>query len=543
MRALITALRHAAGLPAVALALVLCVGACAGGSSDADTTTSQPPPTISPTTTTLPEPEPIGPSVVEVNEPVLVSNQDGVFLIENDGAVIQLVAGPVADAVSDGHGGLVFQVVRGRLALAGYQGDPIPGDSTIIWWVPAGSSTPRELLVPSPGTGHSLSLHDAFTLGDSFGVVYQRHEGSIPFEDMRDSLRVYDHQTKAIVDALSVRGWEWNVDAASAGGDLVAATEFTLYGGGCRLFALDGSSVSRPGVPEMTDACDVEGSSCPTMCALSDDGSRVVFLDSAANSPAWDIVLRTVEDGVEIGRSRIEVGGALRPHRVDVAGDLVLVNQLAEDWTHRTAFVGDMRVPGIGPAELPVSGRARFAAGGIDIDGPITIDSLLAQRAGEMDMLSLRPNGLGIATFGEPAGEVRRRLEGLLGPPSSDSFIEGFDYHDLWWEAIGLRARFTTRDFHRTDGVEHFVGWGYAPPGGPVLETDEGITIGDSYDTLIAAHGDEVVASGYEDECRIGWFAVIEGEPGTGRIVVLLSGEQDTPGTVGSLEAGAGMGC
>ncbi len=504
--------------------------------------------TILAPTTRVRAAQPTRPPTVEITQPVLVSNQDGVFLIEAGGEVTQLVVGSVADGVSDGHGGLLFQVVRGRLALAGYQGDPIPGDVTVIWWIPAGSSTPQELLVPSPGLGHSLSLHDAFRLGDSFGVVYQRHEGSVPFEDMRDSLRVYDHATKTIVEILWVGGWEWNVDAASAGGDLVTATEFTLYGGGCRLLGFDGSPTSRPGVPEVEDAClGEELSRCPTMCALSDDGSRVAFLDSPSNSSAsraWNIVLRTVEDGAEIGRSRFEVEDMVRPGRVDVAGDLVLVNQLAGDWTHRTAFLWDMRVPELGPVEVPISGRARFVAGDVAIDGPITIGSLLARRAATTGVLSLRPDGLGSATFGDPAGDVRPMLEGLLGPPTADEFLEGFEYHDLWWDPIGLRVRFTARNVYRTDGVEHFAGWRYATPGAPALTTDEGVTIGDTYETLIAAHSDEVAASGYEDGCAIGWFVVIEGEPGTGSMLVLLSGAEDTtPGTISTLRAGAGTGC
>lgn len=45
---------------------------------------------------------------------VLVTNDDGVFLIDTEGEITRLVKGRVAYAVDDTRGGLLFQVERGR---------------------------------------------------------------------------------------------------------------------------------------------------------------------------------------------------------------------------------------------------------------------------------------------------------------------------------------------------------------------------------------------------------------------------------------------
>ena len=120
----------------------------------------------------------------EFGGPVLVVSNYGVCQISPDGTATLLVDGAVAYAVDDTQGGLVFQLERGRA------GGVAPGDrSTVIWWVPQGASAPQELLVPTPGSGHRLTLHDVYATGDGFAILYTRHEGSIPDVDMIDTLR------------------------------------------------------------------------------------------------------------------------------------------------------------------------------------------------------------------------------------------------------------------------------------------------------------------------------------------------------------------
>jgi len=145
-----------------ATALLLVVSACSGDEESVETSntpsstapaatvsSTDPPPRPSTTTSTTSTAAPVVP-VAGIGETVLVTADDGVYQIDAEGDVTLLVAGRVAYAVDDTQGGLLYQVDRGR------NWDQQAGRSTIVWWIPNGASTPKQLLVPTPGAGHPL---------------------------------------------------------------------------------------------------------------------------------------------------------------------------------------------------------------------------------------------------------------------------------------------------------------------------------------------------------------------------------------------------
>ncbi len=350
-----------------------------------------------------------GPPHMSLEQPVLVANGEGVFEIDTDGATRQMVDGPVAYAVDDTRGGLLFQIDRGR-DWEDFFGDPTPGRSTVLWWIPRGSATPQALLVPTPGAGHSLSLYDTFATEESFAVVYLRHEGEEPPFDgnMADTLRVYDVATEIVTELYRVRGWEWNLDWVSAGAGLISATETTLYGGGCRLLdATTGELVSRSGFPSTTDECVfAEGAVCPTRCALSDEAGRVAYVLARQHDDVeCPIAVADVATGTAVGRFTVPAVEGGCPLDLEIADNQILVNRGWDERLDEPALLVDLADTDSGPRELPIAGRAQFVTSPVDIAAPV---AATVPVAGAADYYRYGENGL----FRVEAGVETKLIDG-----------------------------------------------------------------------------------------------------------------------------------
>jgi hypothetical protein len=336
-------------------------------------------PTVS--TTPLPTVTALERGGVQLEQPIVIVNNDGVVQINSDGTITPLVTGPVAYAVDDTRGGLLFQIERGRQVFAGYQGEPPPGDPTIIWWIPKGASAPQALLVPTPGEGQYLSLHDAYATGDSFAVVYERHEGTVPFDtddgapaDMADTLRVYDAATGIVAEVYRTRGYEWSLAHVNGGGGLLSATEVQILGEGCRLLdGATGESVTRPGFPAATPTCFDETTDCASSCALSSDATLVAYdYWRQVNGLEWDILVAETATGTEVARFSVPVAGRWGPAEIDVHDDQLLLNRAWEGIYDSPALLVDLTDPHKERIELPVAGRARFVTQVVEIAAPVS---------------------------------------------------------------------------------------------------------------------------------------------------------------------------
>ncbi len=481
-------------------------------SSSTTTPTTEPAATsttpVATTTTTSTTTIPVTTTTLEVpllEQPVLIVNSSGVYQVGVDRTITQLVTGPVAYAVDDAQGGLLLQVERGRRVFAGFEGEPPSGRPTIIWWIPAGTSSPQELLVPTPGSGHYLSLHDAFAVGESFAVVYERHEGTVPFNtsdgrtaDMADTLRVFDVASGSVTQLYRVRGYEWNLTDITAASGLVSATEVQHSGSGCRLLdATTGELVTFPGFPSATPDCFDETTQCAISCALSVDAGNVAYDWVRYNdeSADWEIGVADLATGREGSRFLMQGEGQSTPE-LDLYGDLVLLNRTrqglfnrAEEEYEDAALLVDTNDLDSPPVELPIAGRARFVTQPVDVAAPVSIPGLT----------HLRADGIGALDFGDPTDLVVQTLVQEFGEPSSEEgYVPGgHPLRYLRWEGIGLTVRLSDY-FFREDGLEHLAGWSVWGQS-PLLTTAEGIGIGSTLSDLEAAYPDRVVLEAFCD--------------------------------------------
>ncbi len=340
-------------------------------------------PTTPPPTTATTEPTTTTTTTTTTAAPadgtVLVANEQGVYLIDPEGAVATLITGEVASAVDDTRGGLLYQTRKGR------NWENHDDWSTVVWWIAKGRSAPSALLVPDPGTDHELTLHDTYRTDTGF-VVYTRHEGDTPFEHpptMHDRLRSYDVDTREVVELYRVRGYEWQLEQASAGGGLITATEIQMDGWGCILIDDAGNRVALPGVPTSPSCFEDDSFLCPHFCSLCGDGTRAASIDPQAPSAEGDhvIVVRDTASGTELARvtwrGPRDEGIYEEPFALSLEGGYLIVNESFDLSTSVGAFgnarIFDLNLDDEDPRRLPIWGWARLVQAPIDIAEPVTL--------------------------------------------------------------------------------------------------------------------------------------------------------------------------
>ena len=136
--------------------------------------------------------------------------------------------------------------------------------------------------------------------------------------------------------------------------------------------------------------------------------------------------------------------------------------------------------------------------------------------------ITLRANGLGVVSFGEPAEDAMATMASVLGPPDREVVVDPVAEQDPMpygyaaeryfrlsgWDGPGLYLVFSDSNYYRDDGVPHFVGWGVTRPG---LETEVGIGVGSRVADLVGAYGDNVtLPDSFLDECAGGWTFRVE---------------------------------
>jgi hypothetical protein len=429
---------------------------------------------------------------------VLVTNDDGVFLIDTEGEISQLVKGRVAYAVDDTRGGLLFQVERGRNWSLSFGGPHERSQETVVWWVPTGSSAAQELLVPTPGAGHWLSLHDAYRTGnESFSVLYTRSEGSVPFEDAWENLRIFDRSTGEAREVATVGGWEFDFIDVSVNGGVIAGTSDCWVGGiECILFTMDGEHVTPAGPPTGHECREHGAGRCDYSCVVSADGSQVAFLETPIfdGEPVGEtsVVVRELESGLEAARRAV---GFDVPWNwsLDFAGNLVLVNHRTEYPNLREVFAGALLIDlsDGSMTEVSVAGRARFATSPLDIGGPVVPPTTAA--------IQLRADGLGIVDFGDPVEEAVAVLTAVLGSPDRNYDSEGTPTEAdriVAWETLALQ-------FYPLPEVPSGPALIYYFTGSPEFATVEGIRVGSSAAELQDAYPDLRSGDGCEPDPAI----------------------------------------
>jgi hypothetical protein len=236
-------------------------------------TTPPPPPSTTPSTVT--------PNGNASAPPLIVTTSDGVLRIGADRETHRIIEGPVAVAVSDTAGGVVFQ--RGE------------GDTT-LWHLPVGATEPVAIVRANPGEW--LELFDITNSGGDAAIVYTLQEASTPQDSSAtdtpsDTLRTTSLATRRTRVLATVGGWEWGASSISAGGNrfaLETGREVTYH---FEFRGTDGTVVRVPGNPYDDKARFPDGEcpddpTCPHGLAIAADGSRFAYMEPLDAHPPKD---------------------------------------------------------------------------------------------------------------------------------------------------------------------------------------------------------------------------------------------------------------
>lgn len=532
----------------IVVSLGLVAGACAGGTDGAPPSsigvdrsvttgpTVEPAPGVEPSTTVPTEAEPTSEAPDWPSVEILVTNEDGMFQIDADGEITQLAKGRVAYAVDDTRGGLLFQVERGRSLSA--LSDPNAGRDTIVWWVPEGEIRARDLLVPTPGSYHSMSLHDAVVIDGRLQVLYVREDSTFrpeyPQHGWLDSLRAFDVERGDVVDLWVQPVWESGIDLVNGGGDLVAAT--SMHEGGAWCSFLDPGDAQDPGYDPMAwDEIRVGIQGVPTTfddwwnlgCALSPDGSMVGYID-----PQTVNVVTVGEPDLD-GAQQFEFGRSVVS--LDLTDSFLLANH-PHDGSDMAGAATVIDLATAGRWNLPIDGVARFASAPVAIDSPVVPPTPAA--------VQLRVDGLGVVDFEMTSEEVSEALVPVMGSAPIDGWSSAAWVEHVGWHDFGLYLGFSTSLWTAWDGTSRLVGWEYSlgrahdPVDLPVrFRTLAGVTIGSTVADLRRIYG-ESLRLPVEEEVCVGWVVYLPNG-----VMATLDGPPEDDAGVVSLFFGVGVGC
>jgi hypothetical protein len=158
--------------------------------------------------------------------------------------------------------------------------------------------------------------------------------------------------------------------------------------------------------------------------------------------------------------------------------------------------------------------------------------------------ITLRGDGLGIVSFGQPADEVLAILERVIGSPPSDQGAEADWIEFVGWSELGLYVGFDTPMSSEFTGESRLLGWdAFGPVGGPRPTTAEGVGVGSTLAELRAAYGDRLDVATEPDECAGDWVVQIRTAGGDIGIIGVLDREPADEALVSMLHAGIGVGC
>jgi len=374
-----------ASISRLTLGAALSIGvlaACTGGANQADRAAPTVASDVSATTSLpdaaapVPVPATIEPSSVpstgsppsstpvELEPLILVAGADGA-IVEGAGGD-PLVPGPVVSVADDRMGGVVYQEAAGR-----WQNDP---EDTIVWWKPGGRGEPRALLVP---TGDQwLSLVDVEIIAGAVTVVYVRSEGTTGPDDFRDTLRLYDIVTGEVTEVATVGGWESGPGQISFGGGLFAVNWFVEAVSGFEFYATDGAVEMVAGDPygggdACFDGARGDGDPCFTEVAISDDGTRLGYLEDTRDAAGlWigtELVVVSRDGSRELARIDLQRAEQVWfPTGLELSSRFALVNRVdSASGTPLTALLIELADASI--RELATEGHARFTS---SIPGP-----------------------------------------------------------------------------------------------------------------------------------------------------------------------------
>ncbi|MDJ0954078.1 MAG: hypothetical protein QNJ81_10405 [Acidimicrobiia bacterium] len=332
------------------------------------TTTTAAPATTTTSTTTTTTSEP--PQVAPPDGSMLITNEDGVFVVTLDGVAAQVleadpgvVGGMVDFAIDDTRAGIVVHPHRNSWFNEGVD--------TVVYWAPEGAGALQQLLVPA--ADQILRLEDVQPQGDGVIVYYTRRSGETP-ETAEQTLRAFDLDAKTVTELAVVGGWESGTSPISVGGSTIVRN-----GSGEAYFwiiftDLESNLIDSPANPI------ADGFDCVPDCFyygdLSPDGSLVAFGRLGPNSGGFftvpQIEVREVATGdlvMSVTLPELAASGYI--DSLDLSGTHVLINIVEEGSVYPVATVVDLVSGGVSAQQAAVGGVARFLRSMPNLDGVV----------------------------------------------------------------------------------------------------------------------------------------------------------------------------
>jgi hypothetical protein len=295
---------------------------------------------------------------------VIITAEDGVFFVSSSGSnqLIAYASEPefasdrIDFAISDTRGGVIIHPDRAPFFYK--------GNNTIVYRIPLGGSSYQQMLVPAADQG--LSLEDVVRQGPNVGVYYTRLEGSFP-EDMVQTLRRYDLDSKDVQEITDVAGWESGAWNFSVGENLIVhqwAEEG--YAGFQFRDVVDGMWGVWSGDP--TDGGEFDCyPECHVAVAVSPGGHQVAWAQRQAGT-FW-VTVTDVEFGTVVASFTLP-NGVYEIHSIDLGDDYLVVNRQEEgnEWFIEPLLVN---LVSLGVTEIPMNGLARLTLVVPTLDGVV----------------------------------------------------------------------------------------------------------------------------------------------------------------------------
>ncbi len=311
-------LRTAAALLAALPLIPACVSLSGTGSTTepsnartlptSTTTTTDPDDPIRPPEPTEP---PDGGQEAAGLPPVLLASPDGLFLITGDFLPARLLDGPVAIAVEDTRGGVVFQraeFAAGRSSILNLRPDD-PEPRTVVS-VPAEAALQLHGVTPGPG--------------DAPSIWFSRWEGTTP-ETVTQTILRRPLDDPATEELERGSGWERSSRLRPTP-ELVLIEWADADRRGLQFRDVDWSEVvvgANPYPPAGERRC----SECPRSATLADDAQRAAWLEAVTvgDDRSDDVVVVDLAGRAELSRWSLGADAGLEAE-LDLHGDHVLIN-------------------------------------------------------------------------------------------------------------------------------------------------------------------------------------------------------------------------
>jgi hypothetical protein len=479
-------------------------------------------------------------AALEHAPPLLVAHDDGIDLWTPYGVIPVLEGREVDVAFPDLAGGVIFSSVEREL-----------GELGPIEWIPRIGEEAQVLVDDSdPGQVRPVQVT---MVGDRRTLVYREWtelpndcesdpDPECSWAYVREYLILRDLDTNKETNLGMVGSFESSWVDFSFGGSYATVTS-SPYGTENSCVAVvrndmlvDDASAGR-WIGEGSELLESVGLTEPCQgdvrAVVAPDGATYLEVSDGGSAEASPVVtVLAVATGNEIMSAGIPAA-RIHPRWFDFDGTFAVIGQWDpisdRDKTQPLLIVNlDGTI-----TELDIEGRATLWT---PLDAASTV--------------TLRSDGLGPVSFGDPVEEVMADLIGLFGEPTRDVVRENTEWmgiHDgfgvdhyirfVAWQQVGLHV--VMSDGYDLPGIEPgavLVNWSYAPPSpDPAIRllTSDGVGVGSTVEDLRAAYGERL--SVYWDEFD-GWRATLpEALPGAhpplSGIVFDLTGDPSDPAT------------